>query len=105
MAPSKKSQKKFKEAIREIVKHRTPATLDVLVARVNRVTRGWKNYFGKVGYPCKIFFQLDWFVVARFYRWSRNRSQRNSRHLAQDAWWKLRAAGLVYLQPVATKSM
>ena len=105
IAPSKKSQKKFKEAIREIVKHRTSATLDVLVARVNCVTRGWKNYFGKVGYPRKIFFQLDWFVVARFYRWSRNRSQRKSRYLAQDAWRKLRAAGLVYLQPVATKSV
>lgn len=105
IAPSKKSQKKFKEAIREIVKHRTSATLEVLVARVNRVTRGWKNYFGEVGYPRKIFFQLDWFVVARFYRWSRNRSQRKSRYLAQDAWRKLRAAGLVYLQPVATKSV
>jgi group II intron reverse transcriptase/maturase len=105
IAPSKKSQKKFKEAIREIVKHRTSATLEVLVARVNRVTRGWKNYFGKVGHPRKIFFQLDWFVVARFYRWSRNRSQRKSRYLAQDAWRKLRAAGLVYLQPVATKSV
>lgn len=105
IAPSKKSQKKFKEAIREIVKHRTSATLEVLVARVNRVTRGWKNYFGEVGYPRRIFFQLDWFVVARFYRWSRNRSQRKSRYLAQDAWRKLRAAGLVYLQPVATKSV
>jgi group II intron reverse transcriptase/maturase len=105
IAPSKKSQKKFKEAIREIVKHRTSATLEVLVARVNRITRGWKNYFGKVGHPRKIFFKLDWFVVARFYRWSRNRSQRKSRHLAQDAWRKLRVAGLVYLQPVATKSM
>jgi len=105
IAPSKKSQKKFKDAIREIVKHRTSATLEVLVARVNRVTRGWKNYFGEVGYPRKIFFQLDWFVVARFYRWSRNRSQRKSRYLAQDAWRKLRAAGLVYLQPVATKSV
>lgn len=105
IAPSKKSQKKLKEAIREIVKHRTSATLEVLVARVNRVTRGWKNYFGEVGYPRRIFFQLDWFVVARFYRWSRNRSQRKSRYLAQDAWRKLRAAGLVYLQPVATKSV
>lgn len=105
IAPSRKSQKKFKEAIREIVKHRTSATLEVLVARVNRITRGWKNYFGQVGYPRKIFFKLDWFVVARFYRWSRNRSQRKSRYLAQDAWRKLRVAGLVYLQPVATKSM
>jgi RNA-directed DNA polymerase len=68
IAPSRKSQKKFKEAIREIVKHRTSATLEVLVARVNRITRGWKNYFGKVGYPRKIFFKLDWFGVISLVR-------------------------------------
>ncbi len=105
VAPSRKSQKKYKDAIRDIVKHRTSATLDVLVARVNSITRGWKNYFGKVGYPRTIFFKLDWFVVARFYRWSRSRSQRKSRYLAQDAWRKLRAAGLIFLQPVVAKSV
>jgi len=103
--PSKKSQSKFKEAVRDIVKHRTSQILEVLVERANRVIRGWKQYFGKVGYPRKIFFMLDWFVVARFYRWSRNRSQRKSKYLAQGAYKKLRKAGLEYLQPTAVKEM
>lgn len=103
--PSKKSQAKFKEAIRDIVKRRTSQTLDVLVERVNQVNRGWKQYFGKVGYPRKIFFMLDWFVVARFYRWSRKRSQRKSKYLAQGAYKKLLKAGLEYLQPTVVKEM
>ena len=104
--PSKKSQKKFKDKLRQIVKHRTSLTLDVLIYRVNQVIRGWKNYFGKVGYPRKVFFMMDWFVVKRFYLWSRSRSQRRSVYLAQDAWEKLYKAGLVLLQPTeATKAV
>jgi hypothetical protein len=38
--PSKKSQKKFKDAIRQIVKHRTSRTLDELIAKVNPIIRG-----------------------------------------------------------------
>ena len=48
---------------------------------------------------------LDWFVVARFYRWSRKRSQRKSKYLAQGAYKKLLKAGLEYLQPTAVKEM
>ncbi len=94
--PSKKSQKKFKEAIRDIVKHRTSATLKELIIRTNRIILGWKNYFGKVGKPRDVFFKLDWFVVARLYRWSRKLSQRKSQQLARDAWRKLEKAGLIY---------
>jgi len=103
--PSKKSQRKYKDKLRSIVKHRTSLTLDKLVQRVNRVVRGWKNYFGKVGYPRQVFFKMDWFLVARFYRWSRSRSQRRSLYLAQDAWDKLHKAGLVYLQPTKAKTV
>lgn len=102
--PSKKSQGKFKDKLREIVKHRTSLTLDLLIKRVNQIVRGWKNYFGKVGYPRQVFFKMDWFLVGRFYRWSRSRSQRRSVYLAQDAWSKLRKAGLEYLQPTKMKA-
>ncbi len=42
--PSKKSQKKFKDAIRDIVKHCTSRTIDELIAKVNPIIRGWHNY-------------------------------------------------------------
>ena len=98
--PSKKSQRKFKEAIRQIVKHRTSRTLDELINKVNPIIRGWHNYFHVIGYPRQVFFKMDWFIVARFYRWSQRLSQRRCKHLTQDAWRTLRLSGLIYLQPV-----
>ena len=98
--PSKKSQGKLKETIRDIVKHRTSRTLDQLIAKVNPVIRGWHNYFREIGYPRQVFFKMDWFIVGRFYRWSRRLSQRRCRRLSQDAWRILRLRGLIFLQPV-----
>ena len=97
--PSKKSQAKLKETIRDIVKHRTSLKLGQLIAKVNPVLRGWHNYFKVVGYPRQVFFKMDWFVVGRFYRWSKKRSQRGSKYLTQDAWKKLRYEKLMFLQP------
>ena len=98
--PSKASMAHFKDEIRHIVKHRSSLTLEQLIARVNPIIRGWRNYFAGVGYPRSVFFKLDWFVCARFYRWSRRLSQRKGKRLAQNAWEVLRKAGLQYLQPV-----
>ena len=92
--PSKKSRHRFKNAIREIVKHRTFLTLQQLIARVNPIVRGWKNYFTQSGYPKRVFFQLDRFIVARFYRWAKRLSQRGSKYLTLDTLNKLRKAGL-----------
>lgn len=100
--PAKASMAHFKEAIRHIVKHRTSLTLVQLIDRVNPIIRGWRNYFAAVGYPRAVFFKLDWFVCARFYRWSRRLSQRAGKRLAQNAWEVLRKAGLQFLQPVAS---
>lgn len=99
--PSKASMARFKDKIRDIVKHRTSLTLVQLIDRVNPIIRGWRRYFAAVGYPRAVFFKLDWFVCARFYRWSRRLSQRAGKRLAQNAWEILRQAGLQFLQPVA----
>lgn len=92
--PSKKSQMKFKDTIRNIVKHRTSRSLQELILAVNPVIRGWKNYFSQCGYPKRVFFKMDWFVVARFYRWSKRLSQRRSKCLIPDALKVLRKNGL-----------
>ena len=102
--PSQKSQEKLKENIRGVVKHRTSLTLEQLIARVNRILRGWHNYFKELGYPRSVFFKMDWFVIGRFYRWSMKRSQRGSKYLTQDAWRKLRLDGLMLLQPCGAKA-
>jgi len=100
--PSRKSRKKFMDAIRSIVKHRTSKVLDELIDAVNPVIRGWRNYFAQCGYPKRVFFKMDWFVVGRFYRWAKRLSQRRSKCLAPDAWKILRQKGLELF--VVTKS-
>lgn len=94
--PSKKSQKKFKDAIREIVKHRTSKRLPQLIAEVNPIIRGWKNYFSQSGYPQKVFFVMDWFVIGRFYRWAKRLSQRSSKCLIPGTWKILWKKGLEF---------
>ncbi len=103
--PAKASMAHFKDQLRHIVKHRTSLTLIQLIDRVNPIIRGWRNYFAAVGYPRTVFFKLDWFVCARFYRWSRRLSQRAGKRLAQNAWEVLRNAGLQFLQPIAGASL
>lgn len=97
--PSTKSQERFKAAIRDIVKHRTSLTLSELIARVNPIVRGWRNYFNSCGYPNRIFFKMDWFVVARFYRWANRLSQRRSKCLTPDPLKKLMKTGLELFRP------
>ena len=97
--PSKKSQQRFKGAIREIVKHRTSLTLTELIAKVNPIVRGWGNYFRSCGYPNRIFFKMDWFLVARFYRWAKRLSQRRSKCLTPDPLKRLLKAGLELFRP------
>jgi RNA-directed DNA polymerase len=103
--PSKKSQEKLKNAIRDIVKHRTGRKLEQLIRKINPILRGWKNYFCKVGNPKQVFFMIDWFVVARFYRWYKRLSQRSGKYLTQNAWKKLKAKGLNLLQPTMPKDV
>ncbi|WP_133309643.1 group II intron maturase-specific domain-containing protein [Parashewanella spongiae] len=93
----KKSQTKLKNKLRDIVKHRTSNTLGVQINKVNQVLRGWKHYFGGIGYPRGVFFRINGFVVNRFYRWHRRLSQRRSKYLSRGAYEKLRQAGLEYL--------
>jgi group II intron reverse transcriptase/maturase len=101
--PSKKSQKKFKDAIRQIVKHCASKCLEQLIAEVNPILRGWKNYFSQCGYPQRVFFKMDWFVVGRFYRWAKRLSQRSSKCLSPDTLKILRKKGLeLFVAPLAS---
>ena len=43
--PREKSQKKLKESIREHTKRHNGSSLKTIITRVNRVVRGWGNYF------------------------------------------------------------
>lgn len=103
--PSKKSQKKFKDNIRNIVKHRTSKTLEKLIEEMNPIIDGWKNYFVRCGYPKQVFFKMDWFIVGRFYRWAKSRSQRSSKCLTPNTWKILKKKGLGFFVVTRTVSV
>ena len=70
--------------------------LPQLIAEVNPIIRGWKNYFAQCGYPQKVFFVMDWFVIDRFYRWAKRLSQRGSKCLIPGMWKILWKKGLEF---------
>lgn len=62
--PSYKSIDKFKDKIREITRRNQTTTASSVITRLNRVLRGWGNYFG-IGMVKSLFRKFD--------RWIRRR--------------------------------
>jgi RNA-directed DNA polymerase len=65
--PRDKSLKRFKEAVRSKTRRTAGHQLEVIIARVNRTTRGWFEYFKHSSYP-KRFQDLDGWIRRRLRR-------------------------------------
>jgi RNA-directed DNA polymerase len=62
--PRQKSLVKFKEAVKVITKRQTPLNPKDMIYRLNRVIRGWGNYF-KIAHCTVLFKQLDTWIRIR----------------------------------------
>jgi RNA-directed DNA polymerase len=78
--PSLKAQKRLREKLKQLTQCGYKLTLDDLIQELNKITAGWKNYFN-YGYPRKAFRDVNYYILCRFKRFLRNRSQRRSRPL------------------------
>jgi RNA-directed DNA polymerase len=96
--PSKKAVKRLKDRVRGLTRSGNKRTLTDTVGQVNRVLRGWSNYF-EYGYPRETFRDVNHFVRCRFRQFLRNRSQRRSKPFRQgeSLYHGLSRYGLVYL--------
>ncbi|AEI15875.1 RNA-directed DNA polymerase (Reverse transcriptase) [Flexistipes sinusarabici DSM 4947] len=95
--PSRKSQQRYRDKVRKIVKSRTYLTFAEMIKAINRLNIGWYNYFDGLLNTSKVYYKLDWFIVRRFYRWSQRLSQRKSRFLTPSTSRILIKEGLIFL--------
>jgi RNA-directed DNA polymerase len=79
--PSKKSMSKMREKIRNLLGKRPSfgKSLDDMVKEINRVLRGFKNYYA-IGKGDKLkLAQIDDYVLLRFVLWSNGKKQKSYR--------------------------
>ncbi|MDR3707057.1 MAG: group II intron maturase-specific domain-containing protein [Capsulimonadaceae bacterium] len=73
--PSAKSQKRFRETIRNFLSKGNKVPPHDLLPTLNRKLCGWENYF-RLGQPSVAFGKMDYYVTHRTWRHLRRRSQR-----------------------------
>jgi group II intron reverse transcriptase/maturase len=65
--PSKRSQKRLRERIRKVMHSTNPVSVAEQIERVNRILRGWVNYF-RVSNASKVFHDVRWHVEMKLRR-------------------------------------
>jgi RNA-directed DNA polymerase len=98
MFPSNKNVERLREKLRQMTASGFKKSLSETVKAVNRVLRGWKNYFS-LGYPSKVFRAMNHFTRCRFQSFLWHRSQRRSKPFrkGESLYAGLQRYGLVYL--------
>jgi RNA-directed DNA polymerase len=75
VCPSSKAVSRLREKLRKLLKSNPVTPIPTLIARVNRMTRGWTQYFS-AGYPRAAFRDVNFYLVESLTRHLRRRSQR-----------------------------
>lgn len=97
LRPTPKACARLRNRIREIIsRERLYHGLDGIIAEINPVLRGWKNYFGMCNVN-RIFWKLDFLITARFFRVCRKSSQRLSKTFKPGVFDTLKKFGLYSL--------
>jgi RNA-directed DNA polymerase len=78
MFPADKSAARIKEKIKEMTSKSASRPLQDVIEDMNKLLTGWGNYF-KLGYPRKVFRDINYYILKRFHRFTKNRSQRKSK--------------------------
>lgn len=98
MFPADKSVERIKEKIKEKTGRPSQIALTTAIEDINKMLNGWSNYF-KLGYPRKAFRDINYYVLTRFHRFTKNRSQRRlkPRRPGESLYACLKRKGLRYL--------
>jgi len=98
MFPADKSAEGLKAKIKERTSKGNQGTLTELIKDLNVILRGWSNYF-KLGYPRKVFRDINYYLLQRLHRFMKNRSQRkcDPRRPGENLYGCLKRMGLAFL--------
>jgi RNA-directed DNA polymerase len=98
MFPADKSAVRIKERIKEKTSKPACSSLTVVIEEINQMLLGWSNYF-ELGYPRKVFRDINYYLLVRFNRFMSNRSQRKlkMRKQGESMYAFLRRRGLRFL--------
>lgn len=98
MFPADKSAVRIKEKIKEKTRRPVQTSLNDVIDELNLTLKGWSNYF-KLGYPRKVFRDINYYLLTRFYRFTKNRSQRRlkPRKPGESLYGCLKRRGLKFL--------
>lgn len=83
--PRAKSQRKFRDRIRALTPRKSGESLEVMIQRINRSTRGWFNYFRHCHWS--IFRDYDGMIRRRLRRMLLKRHRRNRKRLSRNQRW------------------
>lgn len=83
--PRAKSHQKFVDRIRELTPRQSGDSLETMIERINRSTRGWFNYFRHCHW--RIFKTYDGMIRSRLRRMLLRRHRRNRQRLCRNHRW------------------
>jgi len=85
--PSAKAVSRCRAAVRQVVNtHRGHLPIAMVVGEVNRLLRGWGQYFS-FGHPRRAYRKVNAYVVVRLTKHLQRRSQRPYRPPADQSWY------------------
>lgn len=98
MFPADKSAESLKAKIKEKTGRSNQDSLIDVIMSLNLILKGWANYF-KLGYPRQVFRDVNYYMLQRFYRFTKNRSQRRLkvRKPGESLYGCLKRKGLCFL--------
>jgi RNA-directed DNA polymerase len=85
--PSKKSQQKVLQKIRDVLHRHRSITRDELIGILNPIIEGWSTcHQGAVA--TKVFKLMDMYIFRMLWQWARRRHPKKNRHWIKDRYWK-----------------
>jgi RNA-directed DNA polymerase len=98
MFPADKSAAALKAKIKVKTGKANQSLLTEVIEDLNMTLNGWANYF-KLGYPRKVFRGINYYLLQRFHRFTKNRSQRKfkPRRPGESLYACLKRKGLCFL--------